>query len=748
MQRVATGLALCIGLFLCARIHAVEPQPARANSPTGRNPKLVWTPERQAVWNRMRRENHPLWGLVKSAADRTGTGRDVYGDYGQWATLAYQVTGDRDYAARAWRKVEPLVTRDPKSGNDIREYFEQYVLLYDWLYPALTASQRATYQNGIERWARAALGVSKTTRIGGFRIAPIADYDATVGAYFGLAFTDIVMNHSGSGRWLSGKDGSKPPVVLGGLHATAADRSTVRNALRFFVEKECAGGESIESSQYNHNTLKLLLTGVEGVRTATGQDWFPEVRRLIPQAALCQLYQITPDLKDAYQWGDNEHPHDIHFYKRMTLLGILAGLTQQDANAGPYIHELIRECFARYGRNAQPGDVQFYYFFNPYAAHSDWRKKLPGGRYAAGRGLLYFHDGWGIRDSLFGAQITPPSHEDHDIDYLGDFQLYRDGEWVVTHPIVYGDLHGVGGTNTMLIAGFSAAETHREPLAHEFGARGEYAYFVGQTGGPMYRQPYYDPPPAFLHEWTRSLFYLPSPDKRSDTVIVFDRVLADDPRHLPKLDRYRPKDLKTIQKISALKQWVIHTPVAPSVSASGLSWDTPGGQRVRVSTLLPARQTRRTLDEKPLFLASQEFSYLKTEPRFQVRIAPEIEQRWDTFLNVVQASAPALRLENRLIRSTDGGAAGVLVSREGLPDILVVFGARPASRVITAGFKLRWKGKSTQTEVYMADLDPSQSWLVAAGSLPENRFQVSPSGIGHLQIHGPGEHVLSVRTGQ
>src|SRR5579884_2737737 len=60
-----------------------------APSPTGRNPRLLWTPQQQAVWEQMVDQNNPWWKLIQHNAKHT-----PFADRGAWATLAYQMTGD------------------------------------------------------------------------------------------------------------------------------------------------------------------------------------------------------------------------------------------------------------------------------------------------------------------------------------------------------------------------------------------------------------------------------------------------------------------------------------------------------------------------------------------------------------------------------------------------------------------------------------------------------------------------------
>ena len=130
--------------------------------------------------------------------------------------------------------------------------------------------------------------------------------------------------------------------------------------------------------------------------------------------------------------------------------------------------------------------------------------------------MLEYHDGWTQDSSLFEAQMATHVGVDHEVANFGDFQLYRDGEWAVTHPLGYGNTADSGAsTNSMLIDGLSSMADTRGPVAQESADDGSFAYIAGTTGGQYYAQPYYQAPPTFLQEWTRSQFYLPSADGSS-----------------------------------------------------------------------------------------------------------------------------------------------------------------------------------------------------------------------------------------
>jgi hypothetical protein len=715
-----------------------------AQSPTGRNPTLLWTPQQQAVWERMEAENHPWWQLIQQTANATGTNNQAYGDIGNWATLAYQITGNSTYAAKAWGVISTgSLTSPPTSANETRAYFELYVIMYDWLYPALTAAQRQQYIGWLNAWADWTLGINTPPYVGGFSVAHV---DYTIGDYFGLAFIDLATGPDNplAGTFLN-QTAQQPYIVpIGGLDATGTDRTTVRNALNQWISTYANGGQFISSSMYDLETLVLYAMGVDGVATASGQDHFPEADQFIPEAALNQIYNVTSDLQAAYKWGDEQDPRAYQsiLYNYITVYGLLAGMTQNDPQVGPYINQLVDNLTAKYGYSgydsAEPWQTMFF-LYNPYANHADWSNVLPQGHYSPGMGFEYFHDSWAKNSSLFGAHMSTRISLDHEVNYFGDFQLYRNGEWAATHPIGYGG--PAAANNTMLIAGLPSMY-QRGPVAQEFGPNGSYAYIAGTTSGQYYAPGYYNPPPTFLNEWTRSLFYLPSSDGHSDTIIVFDRVNALNPQQLPNFSQYAAADQTAIENAPALKQWIIHAPVNPTITSSGVSWQTAGGQQINVSTLLPLNQTRTVYNETQLWGNSGEFS--ASELHYEIAIAPSTPEQWDTFLNVVQASDSGTTLTNTLEQSTGGEVQGVLVQRGGLSDVLVMFGAEQSARILSAGYTVNWTGGTSQTQVYLPDLDTSKTWTVTVDGGAATTLNVSGAGIGALTVSGTGAHTITL----
>ncbi len=717
---------------------------AGAPSPTGRNPKLLWTPEQQAVWDRMRKDNHRWYRLLKETADRTGTKDARYGDYGQWATIMYQVTGDRAYAEKAWHQMNHsynggsfLGTKEvPNRGSDFtREHFMDFVWIYDWLYPALSPDRRKLYLDTLNFWAEASMG-----KVPAFRLdngAPVvwdrrlADSDQTTGDYFALVLLDFVTDNNRHADPEVGGLVSDGPNLFKGM----------RNAIRHYAHT-ARGGVWPESTEYNLGTMRLIFQGAQAVRMFTGKDHFPELTQFQRDAALGLLVDLSPDLKANYEWGDVQDIRTLHMWKRITLLGMLTGILQEDGDMGAHMHQMLDELAAKYPAEATPWPA-FYLFYNPYVPKKDWRGQVPLGQYAPGMGLLLYHNGWKETDSLFGAHMLGLTEVDHEHAWFGDFQLYRRGEWAITRSVGYGQIHA-DTINGMLIGGLSSSRGGvRGPVAQESAPDGSYAYLAGTTAGPYYDKYYGNPPPAFLHEWTRSLVYLTTRDRTSDTIVVYDRTNAENPRSLPKFDRYHEYDRPYVDTFKNLKEWVLHARARPSEGVQGMEWRTPGGQQCRLTPLLPAERKVQVLDETTLWPKGYPYPQ-PSERAWQVRLSPAAERRWDTFLNVVQVTDGVHRLSSELVRDSAGRVEGVVLHRQGQDDAVLLFGSRQEARVVKDGYTVEWTAAGAATDLYLLDLDAAKSWRAAVDGGAGASLRVSEAGLGKLRVPGVGRHSLRV----
>ncbi len=439
-------------------IPTVPPPPATA-SPTGRQPRLLWTATRQATWNRMVAERHPRWLEIQAKCDRARAGSPAYGDRGLWCTLVYQMSGDVSAARTAWQIVAPSMINPPTSANDIRENFIENALLFDWLYPALTPSEQAQAIAGLNSWGNYALAIGTSQYEGGMRTG---DSDAMVGYYFGLAATDLATRGmTGHVDWLSATQTGGPGTLpVGGLRATAPDRSTARNTIDEFVTSRARGGQWIESSDYDPGTVALLIMGTEAVPDPDAlQDDFDDVHAFARAAIDFNIHAISEDLQTAVQWGDVQHPREFvgRLYKTVTMLGMLAGSTEGTVESGRAMG-LIDALAQRYdwqGYNSVEPNARFYLLYDPYAPRAAWQANP--GFVADGRGHLLAR----TPSTLFSGMMIPPTGVDHGGKYLSDFQLYRNGEWVITHPLGYAGPTYEGESVNGLLDG--RTERHGDP---------------------------------------------------------------------------------------------------------------------------------------------------------------------------------------------------------------------------------------------------------------------------------------------
>ena len=358
---------ISLGAQIDAHLAGTPPDPEDVESPTGRSPRLVWTSALQRTYNRMwseREAGEDTLGAIWCDVIVDNARGNVYGDYGLWATIAYQMTGDPEFVEIAWRKLEPVLASSFSDGNTNREYSAERVLTLDWLWPGLSEAQRSEYLAAMDRMCAAMVATAIRTN----------DSDQVTGCYFGMAFYSLAFGdlHPPAAQWLARPD-------VGGLDATARDRTTLRNAMLDFVAM-AEGGEWIESQEYNLGTVRLLLIGAAGVQSATGADHFPEVTAWAPQHALKFPLMTAPDLAASMQWGDEQHPHLFEAWR-----WVCTAMCVNHPVARAYVYDLV----AQYGpvgyNTAEPTNPKAFLLFDPYGPAVHERATLFDAR---GQGIL------------------------------------------------------------------------------------------------------------------------------------------------------------------------------------------------------------------------------------------------------------------------------------------------------------------------------------------------------------------------
>ena len=691
---------------------------------TPRAPKLLWSCPRQNFLEQLRATNHPQWQELIALANRTATADARYGDNGDYAALAYQVTGDEMYAKKAYTQmIGQLHANMTPDGNYTRELQIDFDIIYDWIQGSLTADQRKETEGILYGWVDQMLAKSPTTQP-----VRLTDTDQTTGNYFGSILLALATKGSNPRA-----DEILANPIFGGLDATGTDLNTMRNAVQKYITEWAPGGVWIEGAYYDVETLQLVGQGVEALHTATGEDHFPEFWGFAEQVVRSQMEQMTPDLDSAVKWGDVEQPRDLEAWRRYQTLGMYTGLLDVKSEILPTATQFIIDLRAQHSTDL-PYRARFWYYFNPLGPTADWRKTLAPSQFASGQGILFAHDGWSTGDSLFFAHLRRPTMDiDHENNQFGDFQLYRKGAWVVTRPLGYG-----GGAiepsavSSMVLGGLDAMQS-RKVIGQSAAPDGSYFYVAGSAEGSRYPTTYYMPPEPFVSEWTRSFLYLPSATHVVDSIVVFDRVNATQPTSVA---RYQADDAARVMGAPAVKQWIMHALEKPTISGDSTTWTT-SGQRVEVTSLFPMSRTATIVDETTLGWPTN--FPPASELHFYVSLSPAATQAWDTFLNVVQVADSSMSDKPVRLSSTDNGMQGTRLARTAQRDAIALFSATPSARLRTTDFTVAVSVTSDGADVFVADLDQSKSW-----KLNGDKLSVDIGGLAHIAITGSGDKMLAV----
>lgn len=206
---------------------------------------------------------------------------------------------------------------------------------------------------------------------------------------------------------------------------------------------------------------------------------------------------------------------------------------------------------------------------------------------------------------------------DHSQRWYGDFQMYRNGEYVLTHPIGYGNINPTPlGNNVCAFYGLGSM-SKRQIIG--WGSGPGFMWILGRTYGSYYSPGYHQPPQQFL-DWKRLLVYLDP-----DVILTRDEWTLIDPRTLSDWGRYRPVDQAIIQAAPAPMEWICHCPVRPNLSGTLLGepvWTTAGGQQVNIQFLEAPVATIVTYDEKLLWGAANENGLISSEKLYHFRAQP------------------------------------------------------------------------------------------------------------------------------
>jgi hypothetical protein len=786
------------------------------------NAVMFYNATRKARWLAAKSGNTQLWQDLLLAANLTTKANGD--DYGQYSCMAYQVYKDAEessnaatHHARAISKVDAFLgtsTNLAGGANTWRENFIELVWMYDWLFPDMSDSEKTMFHDALNFACEVWLGYLDDTSLSGQNPLRVGDSDQVTGTYGGMLLWSLASGSTyGTGAntgtfngvanygnaLLTRVNGPMGGADMGGLTATGTlgNRSTYRNVMADYLTKS-TGGMWIETSHYNLGTTQLLLMLLDGARTMTATPTlFPEApANYYRDMALSFMHEVTPNLGRSYQWGlvqdDGIRNLEIGGNRRQQVLAMLHGLLVDAGDTlAPSVLKFRQDIAV--ARTLSDRTYREMIFGDPSgSAASDFRTGIGTSHYASGMGCLMLRDGTASTRSHVVSMMPRVPRVDHRMIASADLSLYRSGEFVVTHIIGSDDANKEGEFyNAPLFEGISSCEECRLSIAAEVGPNTSYAYHFGGTCGNRYDGSTNNAPPRFVHEWTRSFLYLPSTNQAHDTIVIFERWNLEQPETLQSgtdpFSKYNSDDKPRITAANSagkFKQQVWHQFIdtAPNTATAGvISWTTTGGQNARINYLLPTATTLDVLNEDTMSFPGNS-AIDPDEKKYQVRIRPSAQNRWDTFLCVIQASASSLStLTNTLVTSTTvytdsvmGSlpvARGVLVKRPSHNNALFVGNARRGADIAATSVSnsqvqvntalpglLRTNSYHTSAfalatttdaacDLYIADLDPSLGWsLIVNGTTITQAagWLVSGAGLGRYTIPTAGAKTIQL----
>lgn len=700
--------------------------------------------------------NHAQWQRILSdiAQDETyaashGGQLYWYGQKGLRYLAPYIATGTVAYCTSAVTIGISQLGTPPADGNAMRSDFLKEAIIYSNCADVVSASLKATMLSKLTQWSRYVRGLD------GGRGTRYSDTDESLGHGFGaLVFAYAVRDENLSL--------SNEIINYFKVDYNAGQGYTWRNTIHDYVVAQATGGEWLESSTYNDESIILLCAGVEFVNAAAGSDKFPEVTALYDDFAAVWAQRMYPGLTEYGKWGDIQSDSATGL-RKFTAMGTYLMLAELGENANT----------AYLGNNTfyttQGIDDWAFLFFNPYATQT-----APSGQSAvnaSGMGINYWRTGMGGSDmAVMDIYKTQIYYTDHEFDYYSNINIWKDGNFLLNNPKKYGD--GEYGSehynSTGLIPNgmaFGYSET-RGPVAIKNGSN--YTFHVGLRAGIQQESGRYVAAGEHLKEHT-SYRFVRSNANGTATVVFYDRMYNCDPSTCASVNNYDSVLLGQYNANSGKHIWQIHAENAISnPSTDKYTWTAKNGNTVTFETKMSGYTASNLTPET---MASTYGGTIDSSlRRYALRLLMPKTTAFQTMLNFFYDGTQT----TSRITSSSGEAAVGAYYEAGSENVLFIASAiqptYPAPTAWSGDGRLYYdSNKRSKVEplrlftqgytisvttdgnavVYFADLDPAKTWKYKVDGGSEQSLSVDSStmGIASLTLSSATHSIQVYNTG-
>jgi hypothetical protein len=675
-----------------------------------------------------------------------------YEDAGDYACAAYAITGDPMYLSLCLERLDDpsqshtwLVATD--NANWWREYLVRsaamYIVLRDHgVFEARPDLKQKFWDVQNQRCALAYSFYSVLTN----------DSDQTAGAWAVPLWAKISVpdGNEGARQYLD-----HPMNDL--VHMVIVD-----------YLRRAAGGEWIEGTDYNKETLRVLFRTADLYRYVTGMDEMPELTAWAKKAARAEMSLVRdPAATDdvSYKWGAIEHLGEIWYWLLSQLCLI------QNFSGDPYLKNFLNVAFRThtdvYGFDAdranqawtnEPWTSDLWWCsFDPSDPGTDYRTAPEfdtSNGFAisdhAGVGLTVFRDG---PNSFGGVMCRNTLGVDHYLNAGTIHQLWYKGTPVDTHARGYESMPA-NAFNGFLWYGhgtgfFAGAVEVCNRLAYQGSADAIYA--MHGLGGNAVGDGSAGPPPVFIQEITGSFVLLPGAKGNAcTTLVIHDRSNIDAPfdpsltyDQVRVLMQIQPQEYQSI-KDNPRKKRIFRSKSEPVVSADRVTYATDD-KTTRImwfsSSAVVVTVNKDDTDQ-----------IWKEEQGYTIEFTFAVDQKWDsaTFVQQVWASGEPVPDDPFPLRSTGGEAEGVIVRRVGYPNTAILFNARPGPDLpnphwgVEHSYRLAYDGKQAD-RINRNRLHPSGFTLSLPGPCDVLLYDLDPT---KSEASDQGTHKLTGVSGQ
>lgn len=592
-----------------------------------------------------------------------------------------------DYAERARTLLMAVIDEAAKGSAEGQRFRDPYFSVFDrsrwwgagfpltvdWIYPLLTAEDKATIREVFLRW----IGENTTATVTGEYNHPQP---------VGLVNDPALLANPVLLRW-AGNNYFTAHMRNIGLMALAFDvaddpdgaltgnLAQATGAWLYMVDAllqgDSRGGLTAEGFEYTPLALSYVVQFLLALRTA-GQDdpatWGPQVvlgdnpfwDELIPAYlhSLSPAPVVIPDLDylgPVYQpawFGDGE------IYAAPDFIGLLGALGRYDDLTGNAARlETIRwiqthlqpggaDALAyRVSYGMQDTHIAMFYFmlFDPAAPEgADPRLTLPLAHFAEGIGRLLVRTSW-EEDAAWFTYALGWNAVDHQHGDGNQFEFYRNGEWLTKERTGYG--FNIGSSdyhNTLALENDQPDHYDPSDYRYDLHKRGSQWMIVAGGDPTILGRSIGDGYVYALGDATN--LYNSEVELSTDIVHASRSIVWLQPDHIVVYDRAASKTE------GRFKRFWLNLPATATVAGNVATMTTAGGQQLAVTTLLPAdaeiaAQMAETLEETGEVATGEPM-------QFRLRVEAPGGPRETRFLHVLQgadagtAPDPAVMIES------------------------------------------------------------------------------------------------------